>query len=120
APRPGVWRAAFGRPPPARLAEGDSADYIGPFVLEKRHSLLQGVTLGGIVWPGAVPLAPGTMRPLVSAGERGLIGVIASAAAGGDTDVLFNLDLERTNLVRSPDWPILVSNLVEMRRRELP
>src|SRR6185295_3535222 len=34
--------------------------------------------------------------------------------------VLFNLDLERTNLIRAPDWPILISNLVEMRRQGLP
>jgi hypothetical protein len=34
--------------------------------------------------------------------------------------VLFNLDLERTNLIRAPDWPILVSNLVELRRQSLP
>src|SRR5262249_37166209 len=29
-------------------------------------------------------------------------------------------DLDRTNLIRAPDWPILISNLVDMRRRSLP
>lgn len=118
--RPGVWRVLFGEPPAALGAAGDAADYIGPFVLEKRHPLLQGITLGGIVWSGAVPLAPGGIRPIVSAADRGLVGVIAARGPGADPAILFNLDLERTNLVRSPDWPILVSNLVEMRRRELP
>jgi Ca-activated chloride channel homolog len=118
--RPGTWRAAFGRAPAAGPAESESADYIGPFVMEKRHPLLQGVTLAGILWAGAVPLSPATMRPIVSAGDRGLVGVVASRASGGDITLLFNLDFERTNLVRSPDWPILISNLVEMRRLQLP
>jgi hypothetical protein len=29
----------------------------------------------------------------------------------------FNVDLEKTNLLRAPDWPILISNLVELRGR---
>src|SRR5204863_5491371 len=28
--------------------------------------------------------------------------------------------LDRTNLIRAPDWPILISNLVEIRRQNLP
>jgi hypothetical protein len=34
--------------------------------------------------------------------------------------MLFNVDLDRTNLIRAPDWPILISNLIEMRRQSLP
>jgi hypothetical protein len=110
---PGVWRAGFGRAPAAWLAPGEARDFIGPFVLEKRHPLLQGMTLGGVVWAGALPLAAGAVRPLASAGDRVLIGMTEPA-------ILFNLDLDRTNLVRTPDWPILISNLIEMRRQSLP
>ena len=117
---PGVWRVGFGRPPARWLTGGAAQDFVGPFVLEKRHPLLAGVTLGGVVWPGASPLAPAEVRPVASAGDQLLIGVRAPGAAAPDPAMLFNLDLERTNLVRAPDWPILISNLVEMRRRELP
>src|SRR6185503_7813948 len=89
-------------------------------VLEKRHPLLQGVTLGGVVWAGVFPLSAGSVHPLASGGDRALIGTLAPTAGAPDPAFLFNLDLERTNLIRSPDWPILISNLVEMRRRELP
>ena len=89
-------------------------------MLEKRHPLLQGVTLGGVVWTGVVPLSTGAVHPLASGGDRALIGTLATTAGAADPAFLFNLDLERTNLIRSPDWPILISNLVEMRRRELP
>ena len=118
---PGAWRAGFGRAPAAWLAEGEARDFIGPFVLEKRHPLLLGVTLGGIVWSGAAPLAAGAVRPLAAAGDQVLIGLPA-APAGARTEpaILFNLDLDRTNLIRTPDWPILISNLIEMRRQGLP
>lgn len=116
----GTWRVGFGPAPPGWRASGESQDFVGPFVLEKRHPLLAGVTLGGVVWPGAVPTRPDALRPVASAGDRLLVGLRISAASGPDPAVLFNLDLERTNLIRAPDWPILISNLVEMRRRELP
>ena len=120
APSAGVWKAAFGRPPAGWLGPGESRDFIGPFVLEKRHPLLFGMTLGGVVWPGVMPLAPSAVRPLVSAGDQVLIGVPAVNPARPDPAYLFNIDLDRTNLIRAPDWPILISNLIEMRRQSLP
>jgi len=117
---PGTWRVAFGRPPAPWRANGVPRDFIGPFVLEKRHPLLLGITLGGVVWSGASPLAPGTVRPIASAGDQPLIGMSAAPGASPDPTVIVNLDLDRTNLIRSPDWPILVSNVVEMRRQALP
>jgi hypothetical protein len=122
APTPGVWHVGFGTAPAAWLAKGEAKDFIGPFVLEKRHPLLLGVTLGGVVWPGAVPLA-GAVRPLVSAGDQVLVAMRAAATpvnARTEPAILFNLDLDRTNLIRAPDWPILISNLIEMRRQSLP
>jgi hypothetical protein len=117
----GVWTVGFGRPPARFLAAGDAQDFIGPFVLEKRHPLLVGMTLGGVVWPGVVPLAAGAVHPLVSAGDQTLAG-LANTLTGAqhETEILFNLDLDRTNLIRAPDWPILVSNVVELRRNSLP
>jgi hypothetical protein len=114
-----TWRVGFGRPPASWLAKGEPEDFIGPFVLEKRHPLLLGVSLGGVAWTGALPLLPGA-RPVVSAGDRLLVGLAAQPTASSEPSILFNLDLDRTNLIRSPDWPILVSNLVEMRRQALP
>jgi hypothetical protein len=118
---PGVWRVGFGQPPAAWRAPGEPNDFIGPFVLEKRHALLLGVTLGGVVWSGASPLVGRALRPLVSAGDQALVGIRAMGASrNAEPAILFNLDLDRTNLIRTPDWPILVSNLVEMRRQSLP
>lgn len=117
---PGVWRVGFGQPPSAWVAAGEARDFIGPFVIEKRHPLLFGTTLSGVVWTGALPLSAAAVRPLVSAGDQVLIGTSAVSARTTEPAMLFNLDLDRTNLIRSPDWPILISNLVEMRRLSLP
>jgi hypothetical protein len=113
----GVWRVGFGPPPTRMLGSGDPRDLIGPFVPEKRHPLLAGVTLAGVVWSGASPLSTASIHPLVSSGNLPLIGSIGTRL---DDGVLFNVDLEKTNLLRAPDWPILISNIVELRRQELP
>ena len=107
------------RPPPAAwLAPGEPQDFIGPFVLEKRHPLLLGHDARRRRVGGRVPLAAGARA---SARARPAIGCsIGMRSAGTATAILFNLDLDRTNLIRSPDWPILISNLVEMRRQSLP
>lgn len=116
-PEPGVWRVGFGRAPARLLAPGTPQDFIGPFVPEKRHPLLQGVTLAGVVWAGALPTVPNGVHPIVSSGDQALIGMLGSRP---DEGILFNVDLDKTNLVRAPDWPILISNLVELRRQNLP
>ena len=114
-----TWRVGFGRAPAAWLAGGASQDYVGPFVMEKRHPLLLGITLDGVVWSGAWPLSA-AVRPIVSTGDRVLIGVPVAPGQQAPTTILVNLDLNRTNLIRSPDWPILISNVIEMRRLSLP
>jgi hypothetical protein len=115
-PEPGVWRVGFGRLPARFLAAGEPKDLVGPFIPEKRHPLLGGVTLAGVVWAGALPLAPQGIHPVVSSGNLPLIGLIGARL---DDGIAFNVDLEKTNLLRAPDWPILISNLVELRRQEL-
>lgn len=116
-PTPGVWRTGFGRAPARLLSSGEPRDLIGPFIPEKRHPLLQGVTLGGVVWAGAVPVNLSFVRPVLSSGNEPLIGLLGSRP---DDGILFNVDLDRTNLLRTPDWPILISNIVELRRLDLP
>jgi hypothetical protein len=117
--QPGAWRVLSGVPPERWRAAGEPADFAGPFILEKRHPLLLGVTLGGVVWTGASPVSRTAIHPLASAGDHVLIGVPAVDATTDGT-FFFNLDLQRTNLIRAPDWPILISNLIEMRRKSLP
>jgi hypothetical protein len=116
-PEPGTWRVGFGRAPDRLLSPGNPQDLIGPFIPEKRHPLLLGTTLAGVVWAGALPVNLSTVHPILSSGNQPLIGLLGSRP---DDGILFNLDLDQTNLPRTPDWPILISNVVELRRQNLP
>ncbi len=101
----------------ALAAQGEEReDLIGPFLAEKHHPALEGLTLQGIVWSVDPNLRlPGT--PLVSAGDTP---ILTEDLRGDRRTWWMNVDPWRSSLQRSPDWPILLSNLAELRRAELP
>ena len=90
-------------------------EWLGPFLMDRRHPLLAGLSLQGVVWSAA----PGELdgAALVLAGEQPLL---AERVEGDATRVLLDLDPARSNLTQSPDWPILLANLVERERAVLP
>jgi Ca-activated chloride channel homolog len=113
---PRRWWAGFG---PISRDDADvkaAKDIAGPYLLDKREKLLEGVVLGGVVWGGVQPL-PYDATPLVSSGNLILLARLSGTRTIG---YLFNIDLSRSNLAESPDWPILITNLVELRRDALP
>ncbi len=99
----------------ARLG-AERVDLIGPFLLERRLPLLDGITLEGVVW-SADPELTLSGVPLVSAGNLALV---TETLVGGDRAIRLNLDPKRSSLTRSPDWPVFLTNLVNLRRDELP
>ena len=91
-------------------------ELLGPFLKDLREPTLAGLTLDGIVWshaPGHRP--PG--EPLVTVGDAVLL---SRSDDGPQRTWHLSLDPGRSTLQRSPDWPILLSNLAEERRRALP
>jgi Ca-activated chloride channel family protein len=90
-------------------------EWIGPFLMDRRHPLVSGLSLQGVVWSAA----PGELDgvPLVLAGRQPLL---AEAVEGSATRVLVDLDPARSNFAQSPDWPILLANVVERARATLP
>lgn len=94
----------------------ERAHFIGPFLTDAAHRLLDGVTLEGVVW-SADPSAALQGAPIVSAGELTLASEVRDGARVG---WLLNFDPARSNLQRSPDWPILLANAAEARRAALP
>ncbi len=114
---------ASGEPAPAPswclvLEQGgaEKKAWIGPFLTDRRHPLLDGVTFEGVVWSAAGgPPLPGV--PIVSAGSQPLL---TEDEVDGRRIFHMDLDPQGSTLQRSPDWPILLANLAEMRRSELP
>jgi hypothetical protein len=101
-----------------RLAADDPAvSYIGPFVIDRAHPLTEGVELAGVIWSaGEAETEAG--RPVIMAGNITLV------ADGGLTDagreLLVRIRPELSTLQDTPAWPILMTNLVQWRARQLP
>ncbi len=112
----GSWWLLIGPLSGEYRAEGQPKNMVGPFLMETTHPLLEGVSLQGVIWAGAAP-AKSNLTPIVSGGN---IPLITRVGLPMGRAYWFNMNLERSNLTLSPDWPILVSNLVELRRTELP
>jgi hypothetical protein len=109
--RPGGVEVVVG----AHGPEGERDDWVGPFLMDRRHPLLAGVTLDGVVWSAGRGSAPGIA--LVLAGDQPLL---SEATHGESVRLTLELDPARSNLPSSPDWPILLANVVERARSLLP
>jgi hypothetical protein len=113
---PRRWWAGFGPISTDKEALEAAKDIAGPYLIDKRQPLLEGVMLSGVVWGGVQPVRF-DVTPLVSSGTLPLLSQLNAARSVG---FVFNIDLSRSNLAESPDWPILIANLVELRRESLP
>ena len=95
--------------------EDELEAFAGPFAFERRHPLMSGLTLEGVIWTRSGTFgAPGS--PLISAGDRTLL---SEQKQAGSTNWFLNLLPGRSTLQRSPDWPIFFTNLLELRRSRL-
>lgn len=111
-----LWWLGIGPLETSDEARKAALDLTGPYVLEKQNPLLDGLTLGGVVWGGAQPVKL-EVSPIITSGTLPLLARLTGTRT---TAYLLNVDFSRTNLGDSPDWPILLSNLVELRRDNLP
>ncbi len=111
-----LWWLGIGPFDPSDTARKAATDLIGPYILEKQNPLLDGLTLSGVVWGGVQPLKL-DVAPIITAGQHPLLSRLNGTRTAA---YLLNLDFARTNLAESPDWPILLSNLIELRRDNLP
>ncbi len=111
-----LWWLGVGPVNPSEAARKQAKDILGPYLIEKRNPLVAGIVLGGIVWGGVQPLDV-QVSPLISAGDTPLLSQLNGTRT---TAFILNIDMARSNLSESPDWPILLSNLVELRRDNRP
>jgi hypothetical protein len=114
--RPDAWWFGIGPLNRSDAFRKQASDFAGPFLVERQHPLLEGVSFGGVVWGGVQPTEM-RLAPLVSVGRATVLGRVEGTAA---TAWVMNIDLARSNLGDTPDWPILIANLVQLRRDALP
>jgi hypothetical protein len=90
----------------------------GPFVIDTSHPLAKGLGLQGVVWAGAqVAEAPGDV-PVILAGNSPLLSVRQDIHGGRLLTLNFNPRL--STVQDTPDWPILLWNLLQWRADEMP
>jgi len=108
-----AWVLAIG----PRSSDAERVEWTPPFLAEKRHPLLDGVTLDGVAWTASAGGPPLDGIPLLSAGN---VPLLIESPPGERRAYRMDIDPARSTIARSPDWPILLANLLEMRRRALP
>jgi hypothetical protein len=92
------------------LAEKDAVAYAGPFVLDRTHPLTEGLSLQGVVWgAGKDERLPGL--PVIMAGNVPLVSDAESLGLRHEVRLRLRPDL--STLPDSPNWPILIYNLLQ-------
>lgn len=95
----------------------DGTPFTGPFVMDRRSPLLDGISFEGLVW-SAADNAPLPGMPVVAAGNIPLLTRTEDLA--GRPHFHLQIDPSLSTLPDSPAWPSLVWNLMEMRAAEKP
>jgi hypothetical protein len=92
------------------LAEKEAEAYAGPFVVDRAHPLTEGLALQGVIWGGGKTAdLPGA--PVITAGNVPLLTDTESLA--GRHELRLRLRPDLSTLQDSPNWPILIWNLVQ-------
>jgi hypothetical protein len=98
--------------------EGATNAYTGPFIVDNSHPLADGVALEGVVWTGTgATNVPGEI-PVILAGNVPLLSVREDVAGRRHLDLNFNPAL--STLQNTPDWPVLIWNILSWRISEMP
>lgn len=104
-----LWQIIF-----TRVAK--SKAFAGPFTVDRQHPLGSGLQLDGTVWAAGSDVKRG--YPVVSAGKTALV---SDYTPDGRRHIIyFNFAPSHSTLQNSPNWPVLIYNLIEWRRRTLP
>ncbi len=98
------------------ISENDAASFLGPFVIDRSHPLSEGLSLGGVVWGGGKSRQlAGT--PVVNAGD---VPLLTDVERAGAHDLRLRLRPDLSTLQESPNWPILIWNLINWRAQVAP
>jgi hypothetical protein len=101
------------------LNEKDASSYLGPFVVDRAHPLAEGLSLGGVVWGAGKSQHPESMAgtPVITAGN---IALLTDLDRAGRHELRLRLRPEASTLQQTPNWPILISNLIAWRASVAP
>lgn len=99
------------------ISEPESSAYLGPFVINLTHPLTEGLSLGGVVW-GAGTQEQFMGTPIITAGNVPLL--TDTERFTGVHEIRLRLRPDLSTLQNSPNWPILMWNLLQWRASQTP
>jgi len=98
------------------ISEKDAASFLGPFVVDRAHPLSEGLSLGGVVWgSGRGEQLPGS--PVITAGN---VPLLSDLERLGRHELRLRLRPDLSTLQETPNWPVLVWNLINWRALSAP
>jgi Aerotolerance regulator N-terminal len=98
------------------ISEKDAASFLGPFVVDRAHPLSEGLSLGGVVWgSGRGEQLPGS--PIITAGN---VPLLSDVERLGRHELRLRLRPDLSTLQETPNWPILIWNLINWRALSAP
>lgn len=99
------------------ISESNAVAFAGPFILDRTHPITEGLSLDGVIWAAAEKIEP-TGTPVIAAGN---IPLITDRTSVNDAHFIrMRLNPSISTLIRSPNWPILISNIIRWRQSLLP
>ena len=99
------------------IAEREASAYLGPFVVDLTHPLTEGLSLDGVVW-GAGVKEQFIGTPIITAGNVPLL--TDTERLTGTHELRLRLRPDLSTLQNSPNWPILIWNLLQWRGSQTP
>ncbi len=108
--RPGIWTLT--------LEKQEKADaFAGPFVVDRTHPLCEGLALDNVIWSADRGDSP-TGRPIIMAGDVPLMTDVVRVS--GQHDITLRMQFDLSTFQETPNWPILIWNLVRWRASHKP
>ena len=99
------------------ITEPEASAYLAPFVIDLTHPLTEGLSLDGVVWgAGAKEQFMGT--PIITVGNVPLL--TDTERFTGAHEIRLRLRPDLSTLQNSPNWPILMWNLLQWRASQTP
>lgn len=99
-----------------RLHTGkDARAYTGPYIVDMAHPLAKGIELSGVIWGADEPDGMAGI-PVITAGNFPLI--TDEVLHSGRHEIHIRLNPDFSNLQDTPNWPIIMWNLLNWRLKE--
>jgi len=96
--------------------ESSIQSFVGPFVVDRGNRLTTGLSLDGVVWAASASAPMGGL-PIISVGNVPLL--TEQILRGGARELRLQVNERLSTLTLSPDWPILIWNILRTRGEHL-